>query len=99
MGNLVIDFMGHFVDINVQSYSAGSAAILNQAAEDCVPEEGEECEWHPDTGNELLNKILYENYFEELEELVYKAIHKEQKEQLEEVAEAAYEDMRNDHGY
>jgi len=99
MSNITIEFMGHEVPVTIHSYSSGYPAVMNPP-DKAMPEEFEEAEWEVVTGNELLDTLLNENHSDDIELLVFEAIHNEQENAAEEYAEAKFEAERDrDYGY
>ena len=74
MNNMIITFMGAEVPINVDSYSKGSIPILHKLPEDCEEGSPAHVEFTIETNNQLLNDILEQNYYDEIELLVLAAI-------------------------
>jgi len=74
MNNMTVTFMGYPVPINVNSYTKGSYPVLGKAPEDCEDGSAAYVSFDVETNNQLLNDILEEFHFNEIELLVLAGI-------------------------
>ena len=76
-GNYTITVQGSEVTFFVDYYNPGRPAKTWGAPEDCYPADPDELEWYADTGNELFNELIQDNYnlHDEIYEKLVESIH------------------------
>lgn len=94
MSDLTIEFMGHDVKLIDVEYTAGCEAQISGPPEHCYPSEPNELYYTVNTGNELLDILLTENFSEEIKELAYQGVADEAEAAEETYYESKAEDMK-----
>jgi len=63
------------VEVEIDSFSPAVPAVIHKLPEDCSPADPGEIEWHINTGNELLDHLITNNFEEEIHEQIIINMH------------------------
>ncbi len=96
MSDLIVEFRGYEVKVINVDYSPGCNAKTSGPPENCYPGESAEISYTVDSGCELLDVLLTEDFDEEFEEAAFETIAQNMQDEKDEAAISRYEDRVNE---